>query len=48
MENHSAYAWPGLQYDNGTFTDEDLQKLGDIEDIQKLLDYTSEDAPCSE
>ena len=41
-------SWLGRQYDNGTFTDEDLQKLDDIEEIEKLLIDESKDEPCSE
>lgn len=40
--------WLGREYVNGTFTDEDIQNVDDIEEIQKLLDDTSEDEPCSE
>ena len=40
--------WLGREYVNGTFTDEDIQNVDDIEEIQKLLDDTSEDELCSE
>lgn len=42
------FTWLGREYVNGTFTDEDIQNVDDIEEIQKLLDDTSEDEPCSE
>jgi hypothetical protein len=41
-------SWQERQYDNGTFTDEDFQNCDDVEEIQKLLDDTAEDKPCSE
>ena len=42
------FIWQERQYVNGTFTDEDFQNVDDVEEIQKLLDDTSEDEPCSE
>ncbi|NDG32308.1 hypothetical protein EB118_19805, partial [bacterium] len=42
------FSWQERQYDNGTLTDEDFQNCDDVEEIQKLLDDTVEDEPCSE
>ena len=41
----SRFLWLGRQDVNGTFTDEDFENVDDIEEVQNLLDDTTQDSP---